>query len=269
MSRLGNFTTVDLIARLKTEFDAELAINVHKPAPFGDGGRAKAARRRANAKLWNAFRDDEPWMYEFSQAEPHLTVVWDRHRDDKDPARTLLRKLLIGVGIWEPHVNHLWAVPTDFRGVIQPVDMARYRPWLMEAMGATYCQPTLLIGAKPLWLWRPDLRLSTSHGNIGVWRSKWIVMPLETPERLPKGELTDWTRLLRRFVDRMHDGHFLDYLPQKCIKCEAGVFWYDSDAVAWCKNHVAEGLKQQEKGVTKWRVMELASGQQEITMPGE
>lgn len=264
-------STAEYIDRLRRDFSAELAIRLSHPAT-PDLSRLKSKRLKVSAKLYNQFRD-EPWdveFYEWSAKSPRLTVVWERPTTSDTPARALVRRLLIGLGIWDTEVNHLWATSRiGTRGAIPIPELATFRPWLMEGLEAGGCQPVLLVGARPLWLWRPDLRLSKTHGRIGVMRSRWAVLPMESPERLSKGELTEWSRELRRFTDAINDNRYLEYLPTTCTRCDERVYWYDSDAVPWCREHAEEGTKAQDKGVHKWATEETRSGQQAMFSIGE
>lgn len=62
----------------------------------------------------------------------------------------------------------------------------------------------------------------------------------------------------------------MEWLGTKChglvkrIPCQGGAWWMDSDGVGWCKDHAEQGVKDQEKGVEKWKQIMMQAGQQSL-----
>lgn len=257
----------EAIDKLAKELGADISIHI---LPHRE--ESVVARRQINAKLVNQFRGHDVELYEFSPNVPVLTVIWDRPQTYTSPDRILLRKALIEANIWDHSINHLWCVPEKLARPITLEDTALYRPWLLEAVQAAGARYVLLVGTRPHWQWRPDLRLNTTQGGVYVWRQRQIVCPVVEPSTMPKHELPIWRRQVAKFLQVVKDGGGEDSLNQWCITCGGqtkGAYWYDPDGVPWCKDHAVDGVKAQEKGVAKWRTLTINAGQTSLLPPGD
>ena len=246
---------IDLIIK---EFGAEVAIN-YRPYKITNPTQR---RRKFTATFYNDFPDATP--PEFSFRDPLLTVVWERPTEEHDKGRNLLRRTLMQNNVWPTQVNHLWCVPYPDSKATTLEQNAMHRPWLLNAMAAAGSPYVLLMGARPAWTWRPDLRLSKMQGRVGIMRSRHVVMPERSPDIMTRDEAMDWRFNVERFVRIMKEGGDTHHLPNTCVECGAGLYWYDSDGVAWCREHKESGVKAQSKGVVKWEAAMLQANQQTI-----
>ena len=265
----GSITIQEGIDRLVREFGAEVAVTIN-PHVFYTAQELAKSRRKINANLLNSHREVDVATYEFSELSPSFTVVWDRHVGMSHPARMMVRKTLAEGGVWDTHVNHLWCVPDMDKSsrAITNDDLALYRPWLLEALQAAGARHVLLVGSRAAWQWRSDLRLSMTQGRVFVWQSRHCVMPVESPDKVDKGDYPEWRRMVLRFCNVPSD-NISHHLGMQCIQCPASVYWYDTDGVPWCREHAEQGVENQTKGREKWLTATMFAGQRRLLPDGE
>lgn len=268
-SKPGSITIQQGIDRLVKEFGAEIAVTIN-PHVFWTAEQLARPRRRINANMLNVHRGVEIQPYEFSELSPSFTVVWERPIGNSHPARVMVRKTLAEGGVWDTHVSHLWCVPDIDKTARQITndDTALYRPWLLEGLQAAGARHVLLVGSRALWQWRSELRLSMTQGRVFVWQSRHCIMPVEVPDKVDRGEYPEWRRMVLRFCNVPVD-NISHHLGTTCLKCDQGVYWYDTDGVPWCRDHAEEGVVGQEKGREKWQTATMFAGQRSLLPDGE
>ena len=249
----------EAIDRLATRLGAEVSVNLHHPGPRYS---TPQERRRFTAKFYHQFPDAV--APEFAIGDPLLTVIWEQPNHPHDKGRNLLRRTLIQNNVWDTQVNHLWCVPEPGFKATTLEQNAAYRPWLLNAMLAAGAPYVLLVGARPAWSWRPDLRLTKMQGRVGIMLQKYVVMPVNNPDIITKEQMVGWRANVERFVRIMKEGGDTHHLSSNCVECGNALYWYDSDGVAWCKDHAEAGVKAQQKGTEKWQIASMHANQQSI-----
>lgn len=254
------------ISRLSQLLGADVAVNQLPVQPWTSVGR-----RRINAKLYNQFlqgNDRGDSMYDFSESAPLISIVWDRPNTITDASRRLMRRTLVEAHVWEPVVSHLWCCPVPGKAATT-TELATFRPWLLEGVQAAGARHVLLVGSRALWMWRPELRLSTTQYGQYLWRQRQVVMPVLDPAGCTKAEFVVWQQAVVKFARAAKADE--DYLVQggchamvNKVTCVEAPYWYDSDGVGWCRGHAEDGVKAQEKGVEKWRQLTTQAGQQSL-----
>jgi hypothetical protein len=253
----------EAINRLAEELGADISLNLHPLAT-----PTKHDRRHVNADLINKFKGCDVALYEFAPEQSWITVIWDRPNNHTDQQRITLRRAFIEARIWDHNVTHLWAVPELLKRPATTEDNARYRPWLLEAVQAAGARYVLLVGSRASWQWRPDLPLSKTQGKAFLWRQKQVVYPVISPLNISKADILPWRKQIARFCQIVHDSRDLDALSDTCVECGKQLWWYDSDGVAWCRDHVAKGVAAQEKGASKWATLTMSAGHIDMFPPG-
>lgn len=256
-------THAESVRRLIREFGADINVRIGPLNPGKSPRDIVRDQRQINASLVNKFPEQDIFTYEFVKDRvPHLTVVWDYAMPDTNPSRLALSRVLTEAGVRRASVAHLWCVPEAMGRPPLPGELAAYRDWLLKGLYAANSKYILLIGARPMWSWRADMRLKDAAGKFFVWKSVFVIMPVSNPLAVMTDKIE--YRAWRRMVDRMAVASLTDQdtelMEAKCIKCESGVYWYDSDGVPWCKEHFEQGDKDQTKGVKEWQTRTIDAG---------
>lgn len=135
-------------------------------------------------------------------------------------------------------------------------EMTSQRSIMLDSLALSSSQHVLLVGATALSSFRGDLKLSSVHGQVFIWKSKYIVMPVFHPALiLRKQELkSDLARDLKQWADVLK-GNWHRYLGRGCVKCPNGVYELDPDGVGYCQGHWDRyGMKSWQKAQKKWVV---------------
>lgn len=253
-------TQAELIDRLATQLGADVAISL-RDLPVAD----RRIQRRANASLVSDWRNAVQYIY---SEDARLNVIWPTVPSDKDFA-LMRRRLVAMAGIWDTHCNHLWLLPEERTRFPSPDETARYLPWFMHGLEATGVRPTLLLGSRAVWAWRPDLKPQEVNGKTFVWRDSWVVYPMLHPMNVARQDETLWEDGLARLRALLTTDDLLWWLGDKCIKCGSPIYMFDPDGVPWCREHIQAGLKSQREGAGKWATLTIHATSGELFQAGE
>lgn len=157
----------------------------------------------------------------------------------------LLRAMMAEAGLPEPaFVNVVSCFPNNHGRVQEPTkaEIEACRGNLLSQIEAVGAPLLLLVGAKAVHSWRPDLSVTETRGQMYVWMRRWAVMPVMHPAALlrhpsdaRKREMADDLAKFREVVSGEVDA--LWRLGDQCIKCGGWVTHYDEEGVPWCQKH--------------------------------
>lgn len=253
-------TQAELIDRLATQLGAEVAISMRDLDPPD-----KRIQRRVNASLVSTYHDAIQYIYaEYAT----LNVVWPTVPSNKDFAM-MRRRLLSMTGVWDNQTNHLWLLPKERSKFPAPEETARYLPWFMQGLEATGVRPTILLGSRSVWAWRPDLKPKDVNGKTFLWRDSWMVYPMLHPMNVTRQDETAWEDGLARLKGLLATDDLLWWLGDRCINCGNPLYMYDPDGVPWCRDHIQSGLKSQREGAGKWANLTIHATSGELFQAGE
>lgn len=183
------------------------------------------------------------WAFDGVHKPSKLVVLWDRPTPWKAGQRAYLRRVLLGAGVYDDEVTHLWASP--YGPEVQPLDnhIAISHRLTMAALEAANTRYVLLCGAPSVAMWRPELKLKEVSGSAGVWDLKWVVYAIPNPVTVLREPMLQgkWRLWLYDFIDILNspcdDG--LPGLMAKCVMkdCTDDVLTYDPDGIGWCGRH--------------------------------
>jgi hypothetical protein len=113
---------------------------------------------------------------------------------------------------------------------------------LMESLDAASCPQVLLVGAGAVSAWRKDVRITQMSDKVGIWRDRWVVGAVESPDVVNRQEgatLREWMQSVGRVVE-MILGDMAAGLGDRCMdkRCTEAVDAWDSDGLPWCKRHL-------------------------------
>lgn len=256
-------TEAELIGRLHREMGATVALDIRDvPSP----NPLLGSRRRVNASLLRGHPDAEP--YEWADKPATLTLIWPSLPKDSDRI-AVRRAATANAGIWPEHVNHLWLVPHVMDRQPWPLTIAEYLPWLMEALWVTDTRWVVLLGSRPVWTWRPDLKPKDVYGKVGVWRDRWYVYPMDHPNNVDRRSADQWNYQWLQLGKLMKHDHLVSTLNEHCISCGNPLYMYDGDGIAWCQTHTQDGLKSQRKASEQWAQLSINATQLGLLPPGD
>ena len=259
MTSTKALTHAESVRRLIREFGADINVRIQ---PIPSDKSSIHDRRKINASLISKFKDRDVTPYEWATDKPMLTVVWDYAQPETNPSRIRLSRLLAECRLPTSHVAHLWCVPEALGKPPLAQELAMYREWLIKGLYASGSKYVLLVGTRPMWVWRPELRMKEVQGRFYIWKQAFVIMPVSNPLSVlaSKHEYTEWVESIRRFCGAVLTDTDTEHLSSTCIKCENSVYWYDSDGVPWCREHFEDADKAQAKGVREWRTRQIDAG---------
>jgi uracil-DNA glycosylase len=129
------------------------------------------------------------------------------------------------------------------------------RPLLLEAIELVECRYVLMVGAQAFSEWRSDVRVGWSHGRLGLWKHRWFVYGVESPDAMmhPQADVRAWRQSLAAFASMVREQRTpITESAHGCVRCGDPVWGYDQDAVAWCKSHLDKGMKGTESTKKHW-----------------
>ena len=263
MTSTKALTHAESVRRLIREFGADINVRIQ---PISSDKSSIHDRRKINASLISKFKDRDVTPYEWASDKAQLTVVWDYVQPETNPSRVRLTRLLAECRLSSPHVAHLWCVPEALGKPPLAQELAMYREWLIKGLYASGSKYVLLVGARPMWVWRPELRMTEVHGRFYIWKQAFVIMPISNPLSVlaNRFEYIKWVENVRQFVAAILTDTDTEHLSSVCIKCDKTVYWYDGDGVPWCREHFEKADKDQSKGVRKWQEQTLEATNMEM-----
>lgn len=244
--------------QLFDDLGAEVAIVLrpYTPMPLN---RLRVKRLQVEEELLD-MGVSEPWLPEWAKRHGQdqrsvLTCVWDKPVPFKAGHRKWLMRSLLGAGVYEDQVSHVWAVPESLDTTPLPSQFLKYREMTLRAIEATDTRYVMLIGLGPLHIWRPALKMKDIQGYSGVMERRWVVYPMTNPitvlrEPMLQGQ---WRQDLYNLSDMIR-GNLEFNLMKKCAgKCDDNAMMYDPDGIGWCQKHWKKGIRLAETRGSKMR----------------
>lgn len=151
---------------------------------------------------------------------------------------------------WIPLVG---CAPTDAEGHQRPPtadELAAHWPTTLEYLDAADVRHVLLHGTHAVRAWRGDLKVTEQAGIQGLMLQRWFVTPIPhaTAVLRPNGlPITEWSRWVTDFSQRVTENVGLEGLGTRCVKCGAGLYAYDADGIALCEEHFISHRDKGEK----------------------
>lgn len=237
------------IVQLMDELGADIAIHLRQHPTF-------TALQLAKLQISTEFlyesahpNDDESCQLpEWSPRPSRVTVLWDRHVRWAAPHRQFLRRCLLGAGIHDDEVAHIWCWPYDSAAPPTEQQVAAMRPLTLKAIEGCNSRHVMLIGTTSVKMWRRELKIGQVQGATGVWDNRWVVYPVTNPLSVMRDPMLqgEWREYVYRFAEMVNDGNDFDHLARKCVepKCSETVMMYDVDGVPWCNKHYQTGIRR-------------------------
>jgi len=245
----------DPLELLVDKLGADMQIKV-RPLPTyspTDLKRLRKVNTLAHMKLVHDGYEGAPPEWAKNNLPSRVVVVWDRPTRWGAPHRAFLRRLLLGAGLYDDYVTHLWAWPYDQRDQPLESQVLSNRQLIMDTLEAANGRYVLLLGGAVMRLWRRDLTIKQVAGSSGVWDNRWIVFPMVNPYQVMREPMLqgEWRMMMYEFIDLVlnnDDGR----LMRQCVtpECSDGVFVYDPDGIGWCKRHSEGGMRKRGNSVS-------------------
>lgn len=259
-------THAESVRRLIREFGADIQVRISPPK---SEDYTAMKRRNAQKAVYKMFPEKDIYGFDFSEGGlPWVTVLWDYAQPYDSPSRTSMRRSLAEFGVWEPRVSHLWCVPEALGRPPLAQDLATYRPFLLNALSAAGSKYVILVGTRPMWMWRPEMKLKMVQGKMFVWRSRYMVYPVANPLAMQKHEYRSWRNQIEKFCYYVMNDMDTEAVSADCIDCGERVYWYDADGVPWCREHYEAGEALERKGVREWQTQVINAGNREMFPDG-
>lgn len=247
------------IEQLFDKLGAEVAINLkrYQPMPLN---KMKAARVMVENELLD-MGVGERYLPDWARSHgvdqrSTLVCVWDKPVPFKAGHRKWMMRCIQATGVWEDQVTHVWAVPEDLESVPLPSQFLKYREVVLRAIEAADSRYVLLIGAGPLGLWRPDLKLKEVVGSSGVMENRWVAWAMVNPitvlrEPMLQGQ---WRQDIYTFMDMIRENEEFN-LMTKCVHkgCANGVLMYDKDGIGYCSGHWRKDTAKWDRAASKMK----------------
>jgi len=194
------------------------------------------------------------WSYRREHQASQLVVMWDRPVPYAAGHRKYMMRSILGAGVWEDQVTHLWAYPHDQDSPPLPSQLLEYRAMTFRALEAADTKYVLLVGSAAMSLWRQGLKMKDIQGHSGVMQGRWVVAPIANPVTVLREPMlqAEWRLALYGFMDLVANQEDFN-LRAGCIesKCTEGAMMYDPDGIGWCKRHWKKGTLQRENAVSR------------------
>lgn len=211
---------------------------------------------RDQARVDMMYQADGGFTPEWAQ-HPRVTCLWAVHTSWSAGHRAFMRRTLLGAGVHDDEVTHLWAWPFDQRDAPLESQLLAYRSVTMSALAAANNRYVIIVGANTLKLWRKELILKQVAGNVVVWESRYVAFPMMSPANVLRDPTLQgqWREQMYKFADVVTERGELEELGRHCVdlKCTDTVMMYDVDGVPWCKRHYQRGIKRRNDHQTKTR----------------
>lgn len=243
----------DAIVKLIDTLGADININI-KRHPSRSMKQLVKMRTLAEVEIEEAIElsglaIDDSYGEEWVPSGPaQVTVLWDRYTPWSGGHRQFLRRCLMGAGVHDDQVAHLWAWP--FAQLHPPLDsqVAFMRPLIMKALAASGSRYVLVVGAVASRMWRSELKISQVAGNTFVWDRQYVIMPVINPITVMRDPMLQggWRETIYKFAEIVVNQQELDRMMTRCVepKCGVDVMMYDGDGVGWCKKHAGVGASR-------------------------
>lgn len=185
-----------------------------------------------------------------------ITIVWDKPVPYKAGHRKWLMRSILGAGLYEDQVTHMWAVPEALDSPPLASHFLKYREVTIRALEAADTRYVMLVGTGPLSIWRPDLKLKEVQGHSGVMEKRWVVWPMPNPVTVLREPMLQgaWRQDLYKFLDMVRENETF-HLMTKCVmtSCTNGVLMYDKDGIGHCREHWRKRVKKWERAESKMK----------------
>lgn len=184
-----------------------------------------------------------------------VCFVWDRPSPVSAGHRTLLRRMLAGLGLDPTDCAHVWCWPYAQQSPPLPTQVAMYRKATVSAIAASGARYVILVGLQAVHVWRPELSLEQVRNKFAVMENQFIVYPIYNPI-VPLSDQTlmhAYREGLREFVDAFQQQWVLEGFGTLCAmgkECwddyttTSSVYAYDPDGVPWCRDHWRKNFKR-------------------------
>lgn len=159
------------------------------------------------------------------------------------PAGQWLRKRMVDVGIDPESLAYMNVVSCFPHGTPTPEHIEKCSPNRLAQLDYLDPEWVLIVGGVALSAWRPDLKVSQTHGRPIVIDGR-IGFSCYHPSAAMRR--TSYDRELRsdlaRFREMMDKGKdaWWKFIPDGCtvIKCDHLAVWWDCNALGWCEKHM-------------------------------
>ncbi len=235
-------TSSENIEMLMDKLGADVAISLRPPVIL-----TFREMLRDQARVDMMYQADRAFTPEWA-THPRLTCLWDRYTPWSAGHRQFLRRCLLGAGVHDNEVTHLWAWPFDQREPPLDSQLWEYRSMTMRALAAANNRYVMIIGGNTIKLWRKELKITQVAGKVAVWDSRYLVFPITSPAMVLRDPTLQgtWREQVYTFADMVMNREELDGLGMQCVenKCNDAVLMYDVDGVPWCKRHYKRGIER-------------------------
>lgn len=257
--------TARRIELLMDELGADIAVSIREHVPYTP---KQLMMKRTTVEL--VYDDLGSEAIEWADGASKATVVWDRHTRWSAHHRQFLRRCLLGAGVDDADVTHIWAWPYDQGSPPLENHVALMRPLTLQAIDAANSRYVLLVGLTSLKMWRRELVMHQVEGHSGVWNRQWIVFPVANPISVMRDPYLQgqWRQQIYTFGQMVNEGQEFEQLNRRCAagtvkkRCDQGVMMYDVDGVGWCTKHYGKGIKRRTDHQSK-TLLKMNTEQQE------
>jgi hypothetical protein len=237
------------LEQLINKLGAEVVIKLRPHEPLSDKQRI-IKRMRVQDMCEEEGLVAPEWASRKGQDQPSaLVVLWDKPVPFRAGHRKYLLRSILGAGVWEDQITHVWAYPFDQASPPLLSQLPKYRPHMIRCLEAADTRYVLSVGALPLSLWRGELKLGQLQGHSGVLDGRWVIYPIANPASVLREPMLQgqWRLDLYSFMDMVNNQEDFK-LRSKCVTkdCDEGVTLYDKDGIGWCKRHLPKGVSKAE-----------------------
>lgn len=232
--------------RMIAALGADFAVN-KKPLPFMS--KIKRAVTRNKLTHYALLNDLHPCEFPEGGESARLTILWPSFTRRDHLARATMRRALMGYGLNDDEVAHVWAVPHDLREPPLPADMAAHLSNTMNALLLAGSEHVMLVGSQVLTLWSGKARITRVAGHGYVW-GMYYVYPTYNPLALGHNlDVREWRKSFDKLVWGLNEGSILAVMDVNCHDhhCDKRAVVFDARAVGWCDEHYSPRRFNKEK----------------------
>lgn len=200
--------------------------------------------------FWSPPSLDRPGRVAVVHAAPHKSDVAEGELGNGVSAHRVRSALAAG-GIAARAVTELactWRV-LDRQPTVDEV--AAGHQVLIDAIDAADVNYVLLHGVHAMHCWRPDMTLGQMTGKVGLWKSRWWVVPIHHADSAFQFHASvsreQWHQSIQAFCDLVHHPDPFSLPERYCVArgkdtlCGTGAYAWDEDALPWCEAHWDKG----------------------------